>query len=146
MLWIAEKKVPYQIGYINVTSPLWDNAVIPISAIKRITIGNIWNFFLTENSENSSFIVESLDIMRQIRFILYALGSIYNSKKKYYSNFNSYVSSGNIFLDLSKESFKRKLNFSRKSFIWWFFGLMFTEKVLEEFFSITCWKTASLIK
>ena len=45
---------------MNATRPLCANAVIPISAINKMIIGNMWNFRLWVNNAKISLIVENL--------------------------------------------------------------------------------------
>jgi len=44
---------------MNATKPLCAKVVTPISAIKSIIIGNIWNFLLWINSAKISLIIEN---------------------------------------------------------------------------------------
>ena len=45
---------------MNATRPLCASAVIPINAINKIIIGNMWNFLLWINNAKISLIVENL--------------------------------------------------------------------------------------
>ena len=45
---------------MNATRPLSASAVIPINAINKMIIGNMWNFLLWINNAKISLIVENL--------------------------------------------------------------------------------------
>ena len=45
---------------MNATRPLCASAVMPINAINKIIIGNMWNFLLWINNAKISLIVENL--------------------------------------------------------------------------------------
>ena len=46
---------------MNATSPDCARAVTPISAISKITIGNMWNFLLWISNSKISLIVDNRD-------------------------------------------------------------------------------------
>ena len=45
---------------MNATRPLCASAVMPINAINKMIIGNMWNFLLWINNAKISLIVENL--------------------------------------------------------------------------------------
>jgi hypothetical protein len=45
---------------MNATRPLCVSAVMPINAINKMIIGNMWNFLLWINNAKTSLIVENL--------------------------------------------------------------------------------------
>jgi len=49
---------------MNATSPDCARAVIPIRAINKIIIGNMWNFLLLTNNSKISLIVDNLDMLQ----------------------------------------------------------------------------------
>ena len=45
---------------MNATRPICVSAVLPLNAINKLIIGNMWNFLLWINNAKTSLIVENL--------------------------------------------------------------------------------------
>ena len=48
---------------MNATRPLCASAVMPINAINKIMIGNMWNFLLLINNAKISLIIENFPMV-----------------------------------------------------------------------------------